>query len=293
MKSTRWSAYLHALWLTGFVLVLFYYWFAVANRYHIFLYNHLGATPFDERTSSRYWMAGLVAAGAVMVLDSLANWLLGRWAGLFYRRYEPPGWLRLWLYTALPVAGGILFITMRYNQPTLPLALAGACVVATLCGLGVALAAGQLAAQQVGELIWYGAFGVGFMPVLVLLRAVELPQRGLVRAQAAYLLASGGVVASVILLAGLALLRRRRQLRPISAFDLLMAGIGVTYLLLPLAHHLFFVPPAYRYISTAANFFAFDSRVQLAVFAVATLLALGTARLQQPQNNFRSKDESA
>jgi hypothetical protein len=293
MGRTRGSAYLHALLITGFVLALFYYWFAVADRYHIFLYNHLGATPFDERTRSRYWMAGLVAAGAVMVLDSLANWLLGRLAGIFYRRYEPPGWPWLWLGAALPVAGGILFITMRYNQPTLPLPLAGACVLATLCGLGVALAAGGLAAQQLGELIWCGAFGVGFMPVLLLLRAVELPQRGLVPAQWAYLFAGGGLAASVVMLAGLAILRRRRKLPPIPALVLLAAGVGVAYLLLPLAHYLFFVPAAYRYISTASNFFAFDRNVQLVVFVIAGLLAWVTTRLQQIPSHLRSKHESA
>ena len=44
-----------------------YYWFAVANRYVIFLHAHLDATPFDDVTRSRYWIAGLVASGIVMV----------------------------------------------------------------------------------------------------------------------------------------------------------------------------------------------------------------------------------
>jgi len=43
----RKPALLHAVPISLFVLGLFYYWFDVADRYAIFLYGHLGATPFD------------------------------------------------------------------------------------------------------------------------------------------------------------------------------------------------------------------------------------------------------
>ncbi len=82
-------------------------WFAVANRSVIFLYAHLGATPFDERTRSRYWMARPTGCAA-------------RLAGIGYRRYDPPLRQQLWLGCALPVTIGILVITMNYNVPTLP-----------------------------------------------------------------------------------------------------------------------------------------------------------------------------
>ena len=67
-----------------FLLGLFYYWFAVADRYAIFLYGH-GAPAFlwrllRRRDRSRYWMAGLVAAGAVMMIYTAFNWTLGRLA---------------------------------------------------------------------------------------------------------------------------------------------------------------------------------------------------------------------
>ena len=58
----------HALPISLFILGLFCYWFAMADRYVTFLYGHLGAIPFDDVTNSRYWMAGLVASGAVMVV---------------------------------------------------------------------------------------------------------------------------------------------------------------------------------------------------------------------------------
>lgn len=48
-----WRAALHATPVAVLVLGLFYHWFAVADRYAVFLYDHLGATPFDAITSSR------------------------------------------------------------------------------------------------------------------------------------------------------------------------------------------------------------------------------------------------
>ncbi len=80
----------YAVPIWSFVIGLFYYWFGVANRYIIFLYYHLDAGPFDSRTVTRYWMSGLVASGAVMVLYAMANWFGGRVAGIFYRRHVPP-----------------------------------------------------------------------------------------------------------------------------------------------------------------------------------------------------------
>jgi hypothetical protein len=53
-----------------------------------------------------------------------------------------------------------------------------------------------------------------------------------------------------------------------------MAGLSESYLLLPLAHHLLATPLAYRYISTASNFFAFNLGLQILVFGVATGLAV-------------------
>jgi len=119
--SESWKpALLHAVPIFLFVLGVFYYWFAVADRYAIFLYGHLGATPFDEVTSSRYWMSGLVAAGFVMVGYAVVNWLLGRMAVLCHRDYSPPAWWRVWILCAPPLAIGILAITMTVNWPILP-----------------------------------------------------------------------------------------------------------------------------------------------------------------------------
>lgn len=274
------------------VLGLFYYWFGVADRYVIFLYGHVAeglppAEPFAGHTASRYWMAGLVAAGLVLLLYAAANWLLGLLAarrasedahsvGAMRRAaYAPAEWRRVWLLCAVALGVGIPAITLTVNAPTLPPMLAAACTVATLAGLAVALLPGRWAAERPGDLLWLAAEGVGLMPALLLLRTVELPGQGLsVSPTTVWLVALGGLAAGAVWLLGVGALRRRRGRASPGALALFLAGVGLSYLLGPLAHYLLGTPPGYRYITTAGNFFAANPVVQLAALAVAAGLAV-------------------
>ena len=267
----------HAVTITLFILAFFYKWFAVDDRYAVFLYNHLNATPFDEVTSSRYWMSGLVVSGVVMVLYIAANWLLGR----IVANYRAPAWQRVWLWCALPVAIGIAIITTTANSPTLPPALAVACAVATLVGLALALMPGVFAAQQPYELIWLALDGAGLVPTLLLLRAIELPGKGLgVSTSLAYFVAIGSVVGGVVWLGVMSILRVWRRKPSPRAVEIFVAGLCWSYLLMPLAHHLFATPAAYRYITASANFFASNLWLQALSFLIAAGLAVGTTKLR-------------
>lgn len=263
------------------VLGLFTYWFGVANRHVVFLYEHRtvgipAAQPFDALTSSRYWMSGLVAAGAVMVLYVAANrgraWRAGRRGG----RFAPSAWWHVWLLCAVPVGAGVIAITATLNAPALPLSLAAACAIATLLGLALALLPGAWAAERPVDLAWLAADGVGLMPALLLVRAVELPGRGLsISPPAAWLVAAGWLVAGAMWLAAMSALRAWRRRPTPGASALFLAGLGLSYVLLPLGHHLYATPAGYRYISAASNFFAFDPALQLAAVALAAGLAAG------------------
>ena len=149
------SALAHALPAAGTVLILFFAWFAVRNRYIVFLYYHpMGprfpdTSPFSPVTASRYWMAGLVAAGIVMCLYVGASWLLGR----LWRGYLPPAWWRVWLVAAAPLAVLIPLLVMTVNEPRLPLLNAAQVTLATILGLGLAVAPGSLAARRPGRFV--------------------------------------------------------------------------------------------------------------------------------------------
>jgi len=153
-------------------------------------------------------------------------------------------------------------------------------VVVTLIGLALALAPGAWAAQRPLDLGWLVFDGVGLMPSLLLLRAIELPGRGLVSVPIACLAAFGGTFAGVAWLGIMTGLRLWRRKSLPGAGALFVAGVCLSYLLMPLVHHLLFAPPEYRYISTSSNFFAFNVGVQFLIFFVAAVLAIGIARLR-------------
>lgn len=279
MRLYKWKpALLHATPISLFTLGLFYYWFALANRHIIFLYGHLGATPFDERTRSRYWMSGLVASGAVMVLYAIANWFLGRIAGLRYRIYTPPAWWQVWSLGAIPLTIGILTITMTCNQPVLPISTAAACVVTTLSGLALALAPASLAAQRILDLGWLTLAGAGLVPCFLLLRAVELPGQGLASGPTAWSVAIGSTLMGATWLKVVTWLHTQRRGVYLKTNQVLVAGLCLSYLLMPLTHYLLFTPPEFHYISVSANFFASSWIIQLASFSVTVVLAIGVTK---------------
>lgn len=145
------------------VVGLMGYWFGVANRAVLFLYDHdmgpqvADTSAFSLVTRSRYWMAGLVAAGLVLAGYTLAACCLGRWR----RSYRPPPWPRVWLLAALPLAVALPLVTMTLNAPQLPLLDALLVTTATLSGLAFALPPAELAARAPGRLAWLAADGAG------------------------------------------------------------------------------------------------------------------------------------
>jgi hypothetical protein len=123
---------------------------------------------------------------------------------------------------------------------------------------------------------------MGLMPVLLLLRAVELPGRGLsVSVPLAVLVAVSSILASVGWLEIMTGLRMWRRKSMPSASAVCIAGLSLSYLVLPVTHYDLSTPPAYRYITTASNFFAFDVGLQMLVFVVAAGLAASVTRVRQ------------
>lgn len=279
---SRRSAWVEAAGVVVFVLGLFAYWFGIADRYAIFLYGHSApglsiAEPFDDVTASRYWMAGLVATGFVLVWLPLALWSAGRLMLID----RPPVWWRAWSLSALPLALGIPAITLTVNTPTLPFELTAACVLSTLVGLAIALFLAERIAERPSELLWLIADAIGLVPPLLLLRAIELPARGLsVTPVVAWSAAIGGTLGGALWLLMVSLAQRARGREPSGGGTVFAAGLGLSYLILPVVHHLLATPAEYRYISTAGNFFAFDRGVQVTAIVVAGILAWAATALR-------------
>jgi hypothetical protein len=275
------SAVLHALPAALLILALFTYWFAVADRYIVFLYHHdMGplypdTSPFSRVTGSRYWMAGLVAGGGVLILYTAASWLLGRSSP----GYRPPAWWRVWAVCALVLIPGVLAITLTANQPTLPLRHAAQVTLATLMGVALAMSPGKMAAERPGELLWLAADGCG-VALLTNLIHIEKAGRWLARGGTRWVwMMIVSLTAGAALLLILTLLRAWLRRPILRAGALLAAGACIAYLLLPLAHHVVGTD-GYFYISDSDNFFAASPAVQLMAWAVIGALVLGVTRLR-------------
>ncbi len=275
------TAAAHAIPVTALVAGLYTYWFAVADRYIVFLYYHdMGprvpdTTPFSAVTSSRYWMAGLVAGGMVMMTYAAINWAVGRLAA----SYVPPAWARVWASSAIPLVIVLPAITMTVNSPTLPPLYAAQTTAAALAALAIALATGRMAARQPRELAWLGLDGLAL--AVVLLPGVfyyPLLAAGMEPEAAIRLTPVAAVVSTAFSLAVISLLRRWRR-RPATSFGALIAsGVAVAYLFLPLVHHILGTN-GYYYITDSANFFAQGSHPAL-MWLAAAVLAWGAAWLR-------------
>jgi hypothetical protein len=271
----------HGLPSAATVLVLFCTWFGIRDRYIVFLYFHdMGprfpdTAPFSAVTASRYWMAGLVAAGIVMCLYVGVNLLVGRlWPG-----YRPPAWWRVWLVAAALVAVGIPLVVMSVNAPRLPWLNAAQVTLAATVGLGLAVAPAGLAARQPGRFFLLVVDGGAAAGVLFgaefTLRVLEMAQRGAARP-----LAILGVwtAASLMLLLAMTVVYARRPPPP-PAWQLAVAGLCVAYLLLPAVHHLGFTD-GYYYITTADNFFADTWPLQVLAWLVTASVILAITWLR-------------
>ena len=265
---------LHGLPLAALVLALLVYWFGIADRYIVFLYNHgmpplyPDTSPFSRITASRHWMAGLVASGAVLVLYSAFSWFSGR----MRKGYLPPPWYDVWLVCGPLFLFLIPAITMGMGAPPLPWSNAGAVTLAALLGVALALVPGKMAAERPSNLLWLAADGWGLALILITLAQLDDIGRWL----------SGGidwrVILSLVILglgAGwLLLLTAVRAWRGVFVGDfvsLALAAACVTYLFLPLLHHVF-GSDGYFYISDSDNFFAGSVAMQLIAWGITAAI---------------------
>jgi hypothetical protein len=261
------------------VLVLFWYWYMVANRFIVFLYNHdmgpqiKSTAAFSRVTSSRYWMSGLVAGGAVMICYTGLSWLLGR----LMKSAHAPAWWRVWIVAGLPVLVVVPAITVRGGSPALPRGLAAVVTATALAGLLLAFLPGELATRQPKRLMWLAADGWGLAMLLVTLPQWEDLANWLRGEYGVLFITLSLVLTAVGLLwlLSLSVLRKWRGTAVDGIAPTFLAGVLVCYLLLPFMHHTA-GSDGYFYISDSDNFFArhliWQVLAWLAALAVTGLL---------------------
>lgn len=288
-------AAIFAILVVVIVAGLLYYWFALADRYVIFLYNHdmppsyPDTSPFSRITSSRYWMAGLVASGVVLVLYTSFNLTLG-WRNTDYR---PPGWWQVWALSAILLAVFIPIMTMNTNQPVLPFANALLVTFVTLLGLALALSPGRIAVQSPTGLFLLALDGFGLMLIVLIVsqipRLIELSSRGLT---GFLIVAFLGIAAGFFLLFSSTIIYKWRGYNIPGPLMVFIAGLCVAYPLMALVHHLYVgLMDGYFYISDSDNFFAVNFWPNLLAWIVAAVIASAMTYLRKGQIVLRSPAE--
>ncbi|MBN1429962.1 MAG: hypothetical protein JXB07_16455 [Anaerolineae bacterium] len=288
--------------IVAFVFYLFYTWYAVLDRYFIFLYFHdmgpgFDTTPFSPITSSRYWMSGLVAAGAVMVPYVIINFVLGR----LVKAFRVPVWWRQWSLCAVPLLIALPALVMTVNDPVLPPINAAQVTVVALIGLALAVMPGKLAAEKPLTLVQLAVDGFSLAIMLLFLgRAGNIPEwlayGKMMYVYLVLVVVAGGL--GLIMVISMFYVWRRMQPPGMAAW--LVAGLIIAYLLLPVFHHVFlcsdtfawFDPGYFVYISNSSNFFADNTLVQIGVWGVIALLVLGITHLRQRLHRWRTKEQS-
>jgi hypothetical protein len=282
---------LFAVPIVGFVIALFYTWFAVRDRYLIFLYHHVmgpgfDTTPFGWVTVGRYWMSGLVASGAVMVPYLAINLVLGHVA----RTFRAPEWWRLWIVCTVPLLIAIPAIVMTVNDPVLPLLNAAQVITVTLMGLAFAVMLGRVAAERPATYVLLMIDGLALACLLMSLRAAESYPHWLHRGNraAVYRFLAVMAVGIGLLIVMTAVYYGWRRARVPNSGSLLVAGLSIHHLFLPLYHHLCWCkdygswtdPDYFAYIPAAGNYFSRNSLFQIGVWVAVALVALGVTRLR-------------
>jgi hypothetical protein len=277
--------------IVAFVIYLFYTWFAVRDRYLIFLYSHdmgpgFDTTPFGWVTVSRYWMSGLVASGAVMVPYIALNLVLGR----VVKTFRAPKWWRLWILCAVPLLIVVPAIVMTVNDPVLPLVNAAQVTVVALIGLALAMALGRIAAKRPAAYILLMVDGFALACLLSSLASLEDYPRWLGRGSTGVIYRHLAVfaVGIVLLIIMTALYYWWRRTGIPSAAACFIAGLNIHYLFLPLYHHLCWCkddgswtdPDYFAYIPDADNYFARSALFQIGVWMAVALIAFGLTRLR-------------
>jgi len=273
----------------AFLLALYYHWFAVRDRYFIFLYFHdigsrFDTTPFGWMTVGRYWMTGFVAGGAVMVLYGAANFIAGR----VKKSYHAPVWWRVWLVCAVPLVVGVPAIVMTVNDPVLPLRYAAQVTAALLIALAIAFWFSERAARQPMTHLLLMVDGVAFTGLYLVTSGLDDLIEGRSARAASYLVVA--LIGVILLTINSVITTWRRQLRMPTAIGLFAGYASVQYLFIPLIHHLFYStdegtwrdPGYFTYIPSADNYFIFvhSLPVQILTWAVMFLLAFGVTRLR-------------
>lgn len=251
---------------------IYYYFFGYADRRVVFLYDHLGFTPFDQITAGRYWMAGFITSGFLSVLYLILQ--------LAIRILKLPvmSWKKVFTLMVIPLNTGIIIIVMTAGEPELGLFIAISSALALTAGIFLGFSLVDNLMTNVKSTSLFLLFGLGMVPSLILFKALELPGKGILAFNVSLLIAVISVTAGLLwLLTCHWVFRKYRPKWP----DVVKGALVTAYLGLPVLHYLAATPKGIPYITSADNFFADNMILRLITWMLLFLFVFSTDKLMR------------
>ena len=237
-----------SIFVTVISLGIYFYLFGCADRKIVFLYEHLGLTPFDKMTIGRYWMTGLVLSGFLTILYLITRLILR-----FTIKLEKISWRTIIKLSVIPLIVGVVLITMTLGEPKLTFLIAISSSSALIIGVSIGFSVVDDLIKDFSPTFIYLIFGLGLVPFLVLFRVLELPEKGILAMNISVLVIVSSIVGGFFWL--LISYRIFKFNRP-RLTDVIKGTIAIGYIGLPLLHYLIATPKGIPYITSADNFFA-------------------------------------
>lgn len=246
-------------------LGVYTYLFIYADRKVVFLYSHLGSTPFDAMTSGRYWMAGFVLSGFLTLFYLIIKLMMKL---LFPNTH--PRWKTIVQLSFLPLFLGILIITMNFGEPHLTFSLALSSAATLIIGLIIGFSVVDDLILHFQSTKNYLITGFGLMPFLSLFRTLELPAKGILSWSTSILVTIFSMIGGLLWVFTAYLLIEKNK-PPL--IKVLTGTLAITYVALPVLHYLLATPEGIPYITTSGNVFAQDMVLRISTWIVLILLA--------------------
>lgn len=245
-------------------LGVYSYLFNYADRKVVFLYYHLGHTPFDTMTSGRYWMTGFVLSGFLTIFYLIIKLTLKLLSAI-----DQPRWKTIVKMSFLPLLFGILIITMNFGEPKMTFSLAISSAATLIIGLIIGYSIVDDLFINFKSTKNYLITGLGLVPFLTLFRTLELPAKGILTWGTSITLTIISIGGGLLWLSIAHLLTDNKS----SLVKVLTGTMAITYLGGPVLHYLVATPEGIPYITTSGNVFAEDMVLRITTWILLILLA--------------------
>ena len=254
MRFKKGDIILSAL-VTVISLEVYYYLFGCADRKIVFLYGHLGLTPFDRMTTGRYWMAGFLLSGFLTILYLTVRLILR-----LIKQSGNISWKPIVLFSVIPLIIGIVIIVTTVGEPKLTFTIAISSALALIIGITIGFNVVDDLIKAYRSTFIYLLFGLGLVPFLVLFRVLELPEKGILTMQTSVsVIVLTFIVGFFWLLIAYRIFKRHRP----PVINVIKGTLIIGYLGLPVMHFLIATPKGIPYITTSGNTFADNMMIRL------------------------------